>query len=206
MNNLTQSVCSCRLQMHTNTHISWGDFSYWCDSVCKVNSDVGRGAERIHSLFISLDLSVSLTSSVAMPSSTSDFRVWWLHTRNTSLLKGVTILLKKKNPQKKRLNALMLLDERECVCLAFCPQRICFQKALQGLTCQGFTDIWLNHSIELSSLSLISGYLLICTQPQFIQCEKTTTIRTNAYNTNKVNMILMYWSSWCWAAVWGLCS
>lgn len=42
-------------------------------------------------IFMSLDLSVSLTSSVAMPSSTSDFRVWWLHTRNTSLLNGVTI-------------------------------------------------------------------------------------------------------------------
>lgn len=40
---------------------------------------------------MSLDLSVSLTSSVAMPSSTSDLRVWWLHTRNTSLLNGVTI-------------------------------------------------------------------------------------------------------------------
>lgn len=46
----------------------------------------------LHSLFMSLDLSVSLTSSAAVPSNTSDFRVWWLHTRNTSLLKGVTIL------------------------------------------------------------------------------------------------------------------
>lgn len=45
------------------------------------------------SLFMSLDLSVSLTSSVAIPNNTSDLRVWWLHTRNTSLLKGVTILL-----------------------------------------------------------------------------------------------------------------
>ncbi|KAK0144232.1 hypothetical protein N1851_017408 [Merluccius polli] len=35
---------------------------------------------------------VWLTSSVAMPSRTSAFRVWWLHTRNTSLLNGVTIL------------------------------------------------------------------------------------------------------------------
>lgn len=46
----------------------------------------------VHSLFMSLDLSVSLTSSTAVPSSTSDLSVWWLHTRNTSLLKGVTIL------------------------------------------------------------------------------------------------------------------
>lgn len=48
----------------------------------------------IYSLFMSLDLSVSLTSRVAMPSNTSDFRVWWLHTRNSSLLNGVTILWK----------------------------------------------------------------------------------------------------------------
>lgn len=40
---------------------------------------------------MSFDFRVSQTSSTAMPSSTSDFRVWWLHTRNSSLLNGVTI-------------------------------------------------------------------------------------------------------------------
>lgn len=97
-----------------------------------------------HSLFMSLDLSVSLTSSVAMPSNTSDFRVWWLHTRNTSLLKGVTILLKQK---VGTCNALLLSDDKKSGSLLLSTGDLISDRPV-GSNFQDFTDI---SSITVSS-------------------------------------------------------
>lgn len=51
-----------------------------------------RGKLSLNAHFKLLAFSVSLISSVANPNKMSAFRVWWLQTRNTSLLTGVTIL------------------------------------------------------------------------------------------------------------------
>lgn len=97
-----------------------------------------------HSLFMSLDLSVSLTSSVAMPSNTSDFRVWWLHTRNTSLLKGVTILLKQT---VGTCNAMILSDDKKSGSSLLSTGDLISDRPV-GSNFQDFTDI---SSITVSS-------------------------------------------------------
>lgn len=85
---------------------------------------------------MSLDLSVSLMSSVAKPNNTSDFRVWWLHTRNTSLLNGVTILSKQTVHLERTL--ILLKGKRSCALLLSTEDPI--SESSPGSNYQDFTD------------------------------------------------------------------
>lgn len=90
------SVCLSIKSFLQHRDFAWIIVKKWSQEVQKLKR-IYRTAVCVcitYSLFMSLALSVSLMSSVAMPSNTSDFRVWWLHTRNESLLNGVTILTK----------------------------------------------------------------------------------------------------------------
>lgn len=107
---------------------------------------------------MSLDLSVSLTSSVAMPSSTSDLRVWWLHTRNTSLLNGVTILLRQTVSLKCAMHWYFGVTKTVVFCLF--SLRIWCQKGPRRVQLPGlFTTV--SSSVTFHWFTLFFGRILV---------------------------------------------